>query len=455
MTIDDGPSTTLTPIQNPLPRAGLLESATIFRDVQVPMVSMGPIRRRPPVMALTERLGLVDRAVRRMQTVAEKYGPGPLELTVPGQKMALILSPQDAHRVLEGTPEPFAAAETLKQQALAHFEPRVSLISHGPERTERRKFNEAALDTEHPVHTMAAQFLPAVEEESADLLEAVDRNGGVLTWDLFADTWFRIVRRVVLGDSARDDEELMELVESLRSKGNLAFARPKDCKTRAEFLSRLKALLDRAEPGSLAAYMAGDGGRPGVEPADQVPQWLFAFDPAGTAAFGGLALLSADPEFAETARQQALEPAPGQSPPQLPHLRHTVLDTLRLWPTTPLILRETTRPVEFQTGIMPAGTSVLIFAPFFHRDGRNLSYAHRFSPELWERERTDGDWPLVPFSDGPGVCPGKNLVLLLASTVMAHILRHRDVALTSHDLDPEAVPGLLNTYSVEYRLTPR
>lgn len=454
MTTSHDTSTPLTPVQNPLPRAGLLESASIFRDVQIPMVSLGPIRRRPPVMAAAERLRLVERSVKRMQEVADKYGPGPLELGIPGQKMALILSPRDAHRVLNETPEPFAAAETLKRQALAHFEPRVSLISHGAERAERRRFNEAALDTEHPVHAMAAQFLPAVEEESLGLLDSIDRAGGVLTWDRFADTWFRIVRRVVLGDSAHDDTELISLVESLRSKGNLAFARPTDRTSRAELLSRLKALLDRAEPGSLAAYMAGDGGRAGVEPADQVPQWLFAFDPAGTAAFGGLSLLAADSAFADAARREALEPTVG-APPQLPRLRHTVLETLRLWPTTPMILRETTRPVEFQTGVMPAGTSVLIFAPFFHRDDRNLDYADRFTPELWERERTDDDWPLVPFSDGPGVCPGKNLVLLLASTVLAHILRRREVHLTSHDIDPGAVPGLLNTYSVEYRLTPR
>ena len=66
MTIDDGLANTLTPVQNPLPRAGLMESAAIFRDVQVPMVSMGPIRRRPPVMSVVERLGLVDRAVQRL-----------------------------------------------------------------------------------------------------------------------------------------------------------------------------------------------------------------------------------------------------------------------------------------------------------------------------------------------------------------------------------------------------
>ena len=37
-------------------------------------------------------------------------------------------------------------------------------------------------------------------------------------------------------------------------------------------------------------------------------------------------------------------------------LRGTVLESLRLWATTPMILRETTAEVEFEHGVMPAGT---------------------------------------------------------------------------------------------------
>jgi cytochrome P450 len=44
-----------------------------------------------------------------------------------------------------------------------------------------------------------------------------------------------------------------------------------------------------------------------------------------------------------------------------------VLESLRLWPTTPTILRQTTAETRWNRDSTPAGTVVLIFAPFFHR----------------------------------------------------------------------------------------
>lgn len=437
--------------QNPLPRASVGETAQIVRDILGPMVAKGPIRRRPKVMALSQRFDLERRGVRQMQALVEKYGPGPLQFSAFGVNMALVLDPGDVHRVLDETPEPFATTELLKRHALEHFEPRVSLISHGAERAERRAFNDAALGTDHPIHRMAAEMLPAVREEADTLLEQIGFQGGMLRWDGFNRAWFRMVRRVVLGDAARDDNELIEMIEALRSRGNWAFLKPLDRGTRARFLGRLKSLLERAEPGSLAAYMQGIS-QDEVEPVDQVPQWLFAFDPAGTAAWGALALLASCPRRLTAVRAQKQEQQ-AQQAALLPELRHAVLDTLRLWPTTPLILRETTREVEFGPGVMPAKTSVLIFAPYFHRDDRHLEYAHRFTPKLWDERRTAGQWPLVPFSDGTAICPGRHLVLLLASHFMARLINGHQFELAKPDLDPGNVPSVLNTYGVEFRIT--
>lgn len=440
-----------SPVQNPLPRTTVVETAQVLRDVQGPMIAKGPIIRRPKVVAASERLDLDGRAVRRVQTLAQKYGRGPLMLNVPGRRMALILDPADVHRVLEDSPEPFATAETLKRHALKHFEPKVALISHGAEREERRRLNEEALGHESPVHQMASTFLPVVQEEAAVLLDQVRAGGGVLEYQPFLEAWYRIVRRVVLGDSAREDVALTELTEKLRADGNWAFMKPVDTSGRAALLEQLQAALDRAEPGSLAAFMAQLPQGPDAEPAQQVPQWLFAFDPAGMATFRALALLAAHPDHREAARAQAVEEQQAQAP-TLTLLRSTVLESLRLWPTTPMILRETTTDVEFEHGVMPAGTSVLVFAPAFHRDDRHLDFAHRFAPEQWDRPRTRDDWPLVPFSAGPGLCPGRHLVLLLTSALLAEIVGRADVELVSHTLDPDRLPSLLNNFGLRFRV---
>lgn len=462
---DTRPRTASSPTsrQNPLPRATPAETVQVLRDVQAPMVAKGPIIRRPGVVAAVERLGLEARAVSRLQGLSAVYGRGPLMLAVPGRNMAVVLDPEHVHRVLEETPEPFAAEETMKRHALKHFEPKVALISHGTERHERRRINEQALNADHPVHHMAESFMPVVCEEADALLREVE--AGVLSWDDFERSWHRVIRRTVLGDSFRDDVEITELLEKLRADGNWAFLKPVDTEARERFHESIHAALDRAEPGSLAAYMHGasadvpdrghdDGTSEREAKAQQIPQWLFAFDPAGMATFRALALLASHPERLEAARLQIAEEST-EAAPTLPILRASVLESLRLWATTPMILRETTMEVEFEHGVMPAGTSVLIFAPFFHRDERHLDFAHRFAPELWERERTRQDWPLMPFSLGTGICPGRHLVLLLTSNFLAQIVKRFGVELTSHELEPGSLPALLNNYGLQFRLTGR
>ena len=438
-------------VQNPLPSATVVETLQALRDIQGPMIAKGPIIRRPKMVAASERFDLDGRGVRRAQALSEKYGRGPLMLNLPGRPMALILDPDDVHRVLEDSPDPFATAETLKRTALRHFEPRVALISHGEERAQRRRLNEQTLEHRSPVHQMAAAFMPVVEQEARALLDQVRAGDGVLEYKPFLDAWFRIVRRVVLGDSARENTDLTELTEKLRADGNWAFLKPVDKKGRAALLEQMSAALERAEPGSLAAFMSAQPQGAQAEPAQQIPQWLFAFDPAGMATFRALALLSSHPDRLAAVREEIIQEST-ETAPLLGRLRATVLESLRLWPTTPMILRETTTEVEFSHGVMPKGTSVLIFAPFFHRDDRHLDFAHRFTPELWERPRTRQDWPLVPFSAGTGLCPGRHLVLLLTSKFMAEVLSQTDLELESHTLDPQRLPSLLNNFGLRFRL---
>jgi cytochrome P450 len=96
----------------------------------------------------------------------------------------------------------------------------------------------------------------------------------------------------------------------------------------------------------------------------------------------------------------------------------------------------------------------MIFAPFFHRDETRLPEAHRFAPELWLRERTDADHPLVPFSGGPAMCPGRNFTLLVASQVLARLTAAHGFEERTRPLDPGApMPGTLDPFRL--RFTPR
>jgi cytochrome P450 len=436
-------------------RASIMDTVSTAANLVGPTVAQGVIARRPSVIGVFDRLDADRRAVRQMQQLADRYGPGPVQLAVPGRSFALVLDPEHAHRILAESPEPFATANLEKRAALNHFQPRGVLISHGRERAERRRFNEAVLDTSQPVHQMADSIIAKVRDE-AERLAAEVSTSGELAWEQFIAAWWRVVRRVVLGDAARDDHETTDLLTRLRREANWSYLLPRRFSVYDRFKERLRGHLDRAEPGSLAGLMAQTAEDERTAPVDQVPQWLFAFDPAGMVAIRALALLTAHPGPAREVRDE-IAGVDLSTPQELRRLRAAVLESVRLWPTTPAILRDSTRETTWPTGTLPAGTGFLIFAPYFHRDDRTLPYADRFEPQVWLDERGHGDWPLIPFSEGPGVCPGQNLVLLTTSTFLAVLLDTHEFRLLGPDrLDADhPMPATLSPYAIRFAASPR
>jgi cytochrome P450 len=459
--IDDMPKD--TDRHGSLATAGLKDRIAFIAEVVAPTLAKGPLVRRPRVVSVAERLDLDARAVRRMAALRDAYGDGPLLVPVPGRTHAVILSPSDALRVLEETPDPFMPATDEKRAALAHFEPKVSLASRGAERVDRRRFNDRVLENDRPVHSMAEAMLPVVEEEAARLLR---RAGRRLDWDAFIASWYRVVRRIVLGGEAGDDHELTDILETLRRKGNRVYLARKRRDLLDRFRARVENHLDRAEPGSLAERIAALPKSDATAPADQVAHYLFAFDPGGMATFRALALLAAHPGAVDRSRDEVAAADAGAGRAMLPFLRATLLESLRLWPTTPVILRQASRDVDFGGGTLPEGANVIVYAPFFHRDDA-LPFAHRFAPELWLADAIPAEGParrvstaraapfaLVPFSFGPGRCPASDLVPLIASAMLAAIVAARVPRLA----DPQVLrtdaplPSLLDNYRLAFEI---
>ncbi|MEH6663952.1 MAG: cytochrome P450 [Brevundimonas sp.] len=436
-----------------LPRMSFSESAAFVSIVALPVLAKGVIIRRKAVVGLAEKAGTDSRAVKLMQRLRAKHGDGPLLVRNPVRPQAILLRDEDVRRVLEGAPEPFSPASREKRAALSHFEPHGSLITRGPTRATRRAFNDDVLESGCPIHRSAADFSGVVEQEAERLL----RNGiasGALDWDAFFDSWMRIVRRVVLGAGARDDDQLTRMIVRLRRRANWAFAARRNRGLREAFHLRLQSHLDRAEPGSLAFLIGRRSWAEATEPAHQVAQWLFAFDPGGMATYRCLALLVAHADKLDKARSETTS---ARDFTHLPFLRAAVVETLRLYPTTPMVLRQTTHATEWPGGTLPKGSGVLIFAPFFHRDDERLATAHRFHPESWLNQDPAHHAPLIPFSAGPAACPARHLVPLIAGAFLACILRRIDsIALEQiQRLDPaRPLPGTLDPYSLRFTIAP-
>lgn len=429
-------------LPNELMRLTAVETALVLAVVGGPLLAKGVMVRRPWVVGVLHATGIERSAVALLQRLRRRYGDGPVMLRLPGREQAVLLSPDHVRRVLAETPEPFATDSSEKHATLTHFEPKGSLISRGTARAERRALNGRALESNCPIHSLAPQFHNIIAEEIAALLQ-MSSETGELGWGAFKDHWFRIARRCLFGDHAADDQALTDMLIRLRSAGNWAFLHPKRRTLRARFLSRVAAYLHVPAPGTLAERLAAHATRRAAA-EDQVGQWLFAFDAAGIATFRALAVLASTDRFMERAR--------GDAVPEMPFLRASLLESVRLWPTTPAILRQSDRATDWNGNVMRKDTGVLIHTPFLHRDDERLPFAHRFAPDAW----LDGEptiWPLIPFSAGPGQCPAKNLVLLLASNTLAAMLdRHRFVLPPSSRIDPDQLPATFDQFSLVLRV---
>jgi Cytochrome P450 len=426
------------------PRASVTDTARVLATVLAPSVGQGPILRRPRVLGLVDRLDPDRRAVGLVQRLRASYGGSPLLLAVP-RSVLLLLTGDQIREVLEGAPEPFTPASGEKVAALGHFQPHGVLISRGAVREDRRRFNETVLDADLPVHHLGEHVVRVARDEVGALV-SMSRFAGGFGWDEWHSMWWRVVRRVVLGDDARGDTELTGLLDTLRGDANWAFLRPRRRGVRERFDQRLRVHLDRRQPGSLASVLPEVSAGPDTDPAGQVPHWLFAYDAAGIVSARALALLATHRRERERV-QQEIRSSVDEPAPVLPFLRACVLESVRLWPTTLVILRETTADTTVAGRAVAQRTTVVIHSSAFHRDSETLPYADRFEPDVWLDGRARAEWSIVPFSGGPARCPGRDLVLLTTGAVLAALLERYDVGLAK-DRRPE--PGRPLPHSLDH-----
>ncbi|MDA2892342.1 cytochrome P450 [Mycolicibacterium sp. BiH015] len=433
------------------PRLGGVEAAVALADLGLPSIAAGVLARRRRVVGLLDRVDADARGVKRVQELRRRFGAGPVVLTIPGRKVVVPLDPADVADVLDHSPYPFDPASWEKTHALQQFQPNAVLISRGDIREKRRRVNEAALDTGAELHRLAEAFQLAVNEECARFAADALRTGGFDSAQ-FVVAWWRLARRLVLGADAADDESVTDDLWKLRTAGNWSFLNRQHPRRRARFFARLYRYAENPDANSLLGALASVPSSGAVDPIGQVPHWLFAFDAAGMAALRALALLTTHED------RRRLEDT--QDPDAVrvrPYLRAAVLESVRLWPTTPAILREIAAETTWHQGtsdevsVSPPGT-VLIPVPAFHRDPDLLPFADEFTPDIWLDGRAKQYPQLVPFSAGPAVCPGRDLVLFATSSVLAALLSRLDLRLRSgQSLDPaRPLPATLNQFGLSF-----
>lgn len=444
----------MTPTERNVAELTGFRALSTLADLGLPSLAAGVIARRRRVVGLLDRMNADARGVRRLRALRRRFGAGPVQLTIPGRRVVVPLDPADVAGVLDRSPSPLHPASWEKRHALGQFQPNAVLISRGDIRQKRRRLNEAALDTGAPLHRLAGPFHAIVVEE-AERLAAQAITTGRLDSEEFIVAWWRLARRLVLGTSARDDDAITDDLWRLRTSANWSFLSLPHTRRHNRFFARLYRYAEAPDPNSLLGALASVPATGAVDPVGQVPHWLFAFDAAGMAALRAAALLVSHPESLARCELDDADSAALR-----PFLRAAVLESVRLWPTTPAVLREVTAPARWHRGAdavtVPPPATVLIPLPAFHRDPDLLPFADDFVPDIW-LDGTAQRYPqLVPFSAGPAECPGRDLVLFVASSVLAAVLARVDLTPgSSNRLIPDRpLPVTHNQFGLSFVVRP-
>jgi cytochrome P450 len=420
-------------------------------QVGLPNVVQGLFKKRelPTKVAAIARTEAQGYAL--VAGLVDRYGTEPFYVRVATDEALLLTDPADIEVVLGGSPDPFASDPEAKRKGMAAFQPDALTLSHGDLWRTRRAFAEHVLATGAPLHPLGSVFLDVVSDAVAGLV-ALEEVG----WEDVNDAFARITRRVVLGDAAAGDLELTRQLGELMAAGNKQPGKP--AAGYDDFLGKVRAYVEAGDPKSLAGLVADAPGD--VDAAGQVIHWLFAMgDTLALNLFRALALLATHGEQLHEARAEAgavdLEDAGYVA--GLHYVAGCLLDTMRLWPTTALFGRVTTRDVEMPAGpVVPEGTQVLIYNVFNHRNRDRVPYADRFAPGEWSGGDAGESWLFNFFSHGPQGCPGAGLSVFLGQAFLATLLDRWTPQLVGASLDPsQPLPHGLDAFGFRIRFAPR
>jgi cytochrome P450 len=112
------------------------------------------------------------------------------------------------------------------------------------------------------------------------------------------------------------------------------------------------------------------------------------------------------------------------------YLECCVKETLRLYPSVPLITREHTEDIVIRDHVIPAGTEIALFIYGQHRNPEDFPNPNCFDPDRWMSKRCfkRNPYAYVPFSAGPRNCLGQKIAgMEPAGVVLSTILRNFNI----------------------------
>ncbi|XP_057440503.1 5-OH-xanthotoxin synthase-like [Lotus japonicus] len=135
---------------------------------------------------------------------------------------------------------------------------------------------------------------------------------------------------------------------------------------------------------------------------------------------------------------------------KLKYLKAVIKETFRLYPTAPLLPRETNKSFIVDGYEIQPKTLVYVNTWAIHRDPEAWKDPDEFYPERFLNNDIDfkgRDFELIPFGAGRRICPGLPMGIATVELIIANLLNSFDwelpIGMAPEDIDVEGLPGLV------------
>lgn len=114
---------------------------------------------------------------------------------------------------------------------------------------------------------------------------------------------------------------------------------------------------------------------------------------------------------------------------EMRYLEMCIKETLRLYPSVPVIARKLGEEVRLGNVVLPAGSNVFISPFSTHRLPHIYPDPERFDPERFAPDSSEHRHPYayLPFSAGPRYCIGNRFAIMELKTVISALLRRYEI----------------------------
>lgn len=367
-----------------------------------------------------------------------------------GRELTVVFTPEGAHRVLAGN-QPNYRKDNTNYAELRYAIGDGLLTSQDDVWTRQKRFLQPLF-----THRRVAGYVTTFGEETERLVREWHGTAGqvVDVHEAMTRLTLRIVCRVLFGDDA---ERALPVVQQWFDPVSKAVRRralaPVPIPRRLPFrVNRTIAGGQRALFGVCDDIIAerrahGSGGGQDMlgllvdarddgqalsdrEIREQVLVFLLAgHETTATALTAALHRLGRHPDVQERLRAEAdtLDAVPTAAQVgELTYTAMTIKETMRLYPSAPVIGRRSVADDEIGGHLIKAGSDVLVSPWIVHRHPDHWPDPLRFDPLRFtpEQEKSRHRYAWYPFGGGPRACIGMYFSMLEAAVALAGLTRH-------------------------------